>query len=108
MGGGFKGFAQKSTPANPLRQLGALVAKGAFREIKQKMDPEEHGGAPLLGLNGTVIKVHGSARPKMFKNAIAETSSAIQQKITEQIERAIGEANRRVAPLIETMPAAAQ
>jgi len=108
MGVGFKGLLKKGLTANPLRQLGALLAKGAFREIRQKMDPEEHGGAPLLGLNGTVIKVHGSARAKMFKNAIAQTSSAIQHKITEEMERAISEANRRVAPLIDAAPAAAQ
>ena len=108
MGVGFKGLLKKGLTANPLRQLGALLAKGAFREIKQKMDPEEHGGAPLLGLNGTVIKVHGSARPKMFKNAIAQTASALQQKITEQIEQAIAQANHRVAHVSVSSPATAQ
>jgi len=108
MGTGFKGLLKNALTANPLRQLGALLAKGAFQELKQKMDPEEHGGAPLLGLNGTVIKVHGSARKQMFKNAIRQTASAVQHKITEQIERAIGVANERAAHLPEATPAGGQ
>jgi len=107
MGTGFKGLLKNALTANPLRQLGAFLAKGAFQELKQKMDPEEHGGAPLLGLNGTVIKVHGSARKQMFKNAIRQTAAAVQHKITEQIEAAVAHANERVAPLLEGSPAVA-
>jgi len=107
MGTGFKGLLKNALTANPLRQLGALLAKGAFQELKQKMDPEEHGGAPLLGLNGTVIKVHGSARKQMFKNAIRQTAATVQHKITEQIEAAVAHANKRVAPLLEGSPAVA-
>lgn len=105
MGKGFTGLLRQALTANALRKLGAALASGAFREIKRKFDPEEHGGAPLLGLNGNVIKVHGSARKGMVKNAIGQTSASVQQKITEQIRAAIAEANQRVAHLIE--PAAA-
>ena len=42
--------------ANPLRKLGALLARNAFRAIKRRVDPEVYGGAALLGLNGTVMK----------------------------------------------------
>jgi len=106
IGGGFKGLLRKGLTANPLRKLGALLAKGAFREIKQKMDPEEHGGAPLLGLNGTVIKVHGSAKHFMFKNAISQAVAAVQLRITEKTERAVAEANSRVAHLLAPVPQA--
>ena len=46
MGTGFTRLLKRALTANPLRQLGAALAKGAFRSIKHKMDPEEHGGAP--------------------------------------------------------------
>jgi len=105
MGTGFTRLLKRALTANPLRQLGAALAKGAFRSIKHKMDPEEHGGAPLLGLNGNVIKVHGSARQQQVKNAITQTCTALQHKITEQIQTAVAQANQRAARLIE--PAAA-
>src|SRR5439155_2278629 len=53
---------KRELTANPGRQLGALLAKNAFRAIKRRIDPEVHGGAPLLGFNGAVMKAHGSAR----------------------------------------------
>ena len=105
MGTGFTRLLKRALTANPLRQLGAALAKGAFRSIKHKMDPEEHGGAPLLGLNGNVIKVHGSARQQQVKNAITQTCTALQHKITEQIQSAVAQANQRAARVIE--PAAA-
>src|SRR5262249_10756654 len=43
---------KRERTANPRRQLGALLAQNAFRAIKRRMDPEGHGGAPLLGFNG--------------------------------------------------------
>jgi glycerol-3-phosphate acyltransferase PlsX len=105
LGKGFTGLLKKALTANPLRMFGATLASGAFRDIKRKFDPEEHGGAPLLGLNGNVIKVHGSARKGMVKNAIGQTSVAVQQNITDQMRQAVAEANRRVAHLIEPMTA---
>lgn len=105
MGKGFTVLLKKALTANPLRGLGAALAKGAFREIKLKFDPEEHGGAPILGLNGNIIKVHGSARKGMVKNSIGQTSAAVQQNITEQIRDAVAQANQRVAHLIEPVAA---
>jgi len=58
---------------NPKRQIGALLLKNAFRAIKRRMDPELHGGAPLLGFNGPVMKAHGSARERAIASAIRIT-----------------------------------
>lgn len=67
------------------RQLGALLAKGAFKSIKQRVDPEMHGGAPLLGLNGNVIIAHGSSRERAIMNAIGQAVRSVQQKINQHI-----------------------
>ena len=99
MGKGLTGLLKRTMTANPLRKLGAALTRGAFRDIKICMDPEEHGGAPLLGLNGNVIKIHGSARERMVKNAIAQTSAAVQHKLNDQILHAIAQANQQVADL---------
>ncbi len=53
-------------------KIGALLAKPAFRTIRDKMDPSGVGGAPLLGLNGGVIKAHGNSNAKAFCAAILQ------------------------------------
>ena len=77
---------------NPKRQLGAYLAQNALRAIKRRMDPEADGGAPLLGLNGIVMKAHGSARERAITNAVRVATETIQH----QINRAIGDEIRLV------------
>ena len=55
-----------------LTKLGAGLAKPAFKNIKETMDYTEYGGAPLLGINGGVIKMHGSSNRYAVKNAIGQ------------------------------------
>jgi len=83
--------------ANLVRKFGATLARGAFQSIKRRMDPEGYGGAPLLGLNGTVIKVHGSAGERAFMNAIRVATETIHYKINETIVREVARANERLA-----------
>ena len=49
----------------------------------------EYGGAPLLGLNGLVVKVHGSATSKEMKNAIIQCITFTEQKINDKIKEQI-------------------
>ncbi len=58
-------------------KIGALLAKPAFRSLKHKMDYSEVGGAVLLGVNGGVIKAHGSSNAKAFMNAILQAEKLI-------------------------------
>ena len=58
-------------------KIGALLAKPAFRTLKHKMDYSEVGGAVLLGVNGGVIKAHGSSNEKAFMNAILQAEKMI-------------------------------
>jgi glycerol-3-phosphate acyltransferase PlsX len=78
---------------NPKRQLGALLAKNAFRNIKRRVDPDAHGGAPLLGLNGLVMKAHGSSREQAIMNALRMAAEAIQHDINRHIAEEIAAAN---------------
>lgn len=77
---------------NPKRQLGALLAKGAFRVIRQRTDPESHGGAPLLGLNGNVVIAHGSSQERAIMNAIGQAVKAVQHHVNEIISRELSAA----------------
>jgi glycerol-3-phosphate acyltransferase PlsX len=63
-------MVKQELKASRVRQFGAMLARGAFRKLKQRMDPDAYGGAPLLGLNGIVIKAHGSAKERAIMNAI--------------------------------------
>lgn len=75
--------------ANPLRLAGALLARGAFRQLRRRMNPDSYGGAPLLGLNGVVIKIHGSAGPGVVANAIRQSASAVSHQLNELISRRV-------------------
>lgn len=81
---------------NPIRILGSLIAYGGFRDIKHRMNPDSYGGAPLLGVNGMVIKVHGSAKPRMVANAIGQVATAVNHHLNAHIGTAIADANRRI------------
>lgn len=93
---GMGAWLKEELTKNPKRMLGAVLAKNALRTIKRRMDPDAYGGAPLLGLNGNVMKAHGSARERAIMNAIRITSEAIQHHINDIIKNEIAEANARL------------
>ncbi len=83
--------------ATPVRKLGALLAKSGFRTLKSKMDPEAHGGARILGLNGTVVKVHGSASERVVANALRQMAESASQHLNERICEAVARTPPRIA-----------
>lgn len=68
-----------------MTKLAAAVMLPRLRQLKRKMDYKEHGGAPLLGLNGLVVKCHGSSDVVAVKNAVRQARIAIQGKLIESI-----------------------
>jgi glycerol-3-phosphate acyltransferase PlsX len=90
--------------ANPRRKLGALLAQNAFRSIRRRLDPEGHGGAPLLGFNGAVMKAHGSARERAIANAIRITAENLQHHVNQIIAAEIAAANERLMSLETPLP----
>jgi len=79
---------------NTQRKLGAYLAKDAFQAIRRRMDPDVHGGAPLLGFNGIVFKAHGSARERAVTSAIRVTANAVKTHVNQTIARDIAAANK--------------
>lgn len=86
---------------NPMRMLGAMMCGGAFKAMKRKADPDEYGGAVLLGVNGICIKAHGASSPKAMKNAIRIAAGFVEEHFNEQIVREI----RKVHEQIQTTTA---
>lgn len=75
--------------ANPLRIFGALCLRGALRSMKRRMDPDLYGGAPLLGVNGTVIITHGASSHKAIFHAIRVSAEAARNGVTRKIEESL-------------------
>lgn len=73
----------------PFAMLGALLMKGAARAVKKEVDYSEYGGAPLLGVNGIVMKSHGRSSPKAIKNAIRAAMREIEHNILEKMRSAV-------------------
>ena len=65
--------------------LGAALCRGAFRRTKESVDPNDTTGAPLLGVNGTVVKVHGSCKHTAIRNGILGARRAIEGRVNEHI-----------------------
>lgn len=66
-------------------KIGALLVKPALKKTLKSFDLQEYGGAPLLGLNGLVVKTHGSATAVEVKNTILQCLEFKQQRINEKI-----------------------
>ncbi|MBA4698999.1 MAG: phosphate acyltransferase PlsX [Ruminococcus sp.] len=70
-------------------KIGALLVKPALKATLKNFDASEHGGAPLLGLNGLVVKTHGSSTSKEVCNSIIQCVTFKKQQINEKIKAAI-------------------
>ncbi|MEO7635037.1 MAG: phosphate acyltransferase PlsX [Sphingomicrobium sp.] len=66
-------------------KAGFALSKPALNLLKVHLDPNNHNGAVFLGLNGLVIKSHGSANPKGVANAIAVAARMVRNDITNKI-----------------------
>lgn len=70
-------------------KIGALLVKPALKGTLKQFDASEYGGAPLLGLNGLVVKTHGSSKSKEVCNTLLQCVTFKQQKINEKIKECI-------------------
>jgi glycerol-3-phosphate acyltransferase PlsX len=84
----------------PMRKFGAMLSQKAFRNLKKRLDPEVYGGAVLLGLNGIVIKTHGSSRARAITNAIRIAAEEIRHDINQKLALEIARANEKLAAAV--------
>jgi glycerol-3-phosphate acyltransferase PlsX len=78
---------REALTSSPLNQLGAAIASGAFRRLRERLDPSSVDGSPLLGLNGVVVKSHGGTNAKGFANAIRVAVDLAQSECGAEIQR---------------------
>lgn len=70
-------------------KVGAAILKGKLSEIKADFDYSEYGGAPILGVKGPIIKIHGSSKAKAVMNAILKSIPYVEGDVVGRIESAI-------------------
>ena len=81
------GIIKQELMADTRSKIGALLAKPAFHRVKKLMDYTEVGGAPLLGVQGTVVKAHGSSNAKAISSALRQAALIIRSGVTAEIEQ---------------------
>jgi glycerol-3-phosphate acyltransferase PlsX len=67
--------------------LAYLLIRNRLNAFKKRFDAKEHGGAPILGLNKTVIKAHGSSDAKAFSNAIRQAINCVELNVVDIIAK---------------------
>lgn len=70
-------------------KIGALLVKPALKKTLKAFDLQEYGGAPMLGLNGLVVKTHGSSKAVEIKNSVLQCVTFKEQKINDKIKEKI-------------------
>jgi glycerol-3-phosphate acyltransferase PlsX len=70
-------------------KIGAGLMKPIFETLRSKYDYEEHGGTPLLGVNGISIVCHGSSGPKSIMNSIFLAQKCIENKLIEDTQKSL-------------------
>jgi glycerol-3-phosphate acyltransferase PlsX len=93
---GMFSMLKRELMSNAKSKIGAYLAKDAFQAIRKRMDPEVHGGAPLLGFNGMVFKAHASARERAVASALRVTAEALQHQVNHVIAGEIARANEKL------------
>ncbi len=82
----FVGDLLRRSFSSSLRsKIGFLVSRPATELLKHHLDPNNHNGAVFLGLNGIVVKSHGSANAAGVANAVAVTARLLEEDVTERI-----------------------
>lgn len=87
------GTIKKEIMADPISKIGGALAKPAFKRVKSLMDYTEVGGAPLLGVQGAVVKAHGSSNGHAFACAIGQVVKMVDGHVVEIIEKQLAKLN---------------
>ena len=83
------GTIKKGLMSTTKSKIGAALCKGELKKTLKDFDASKFGGAPMLGLNGLVVKTHGSSKNTEIKNAIIQCVSFSEQNINEKIRENI-------------------
>lgn len=75
--------------ADPELQHAAELLAPAFEQAAAAIDPEQHGGAVLLGVNGVVVVAHGSSSPRAVASSVAAAADAVRSGVVDAVGKAM-------------------
>jgi len=87
--GTLLGIIKRELLADLRGKISALIGKPAYKRVKKLMDYKEVGGAPLLGVQGAVVKAHGSSDARAFCSAIGQCVKMVDGKVVSIIEEGV-------------------
>ncbi len=87
LAGTLMGMIKDAIMSTTVSKMGGVLIKKSMKEMGKKLDYTEYGGAPLLGLEGLVVKSHGSSNAKAFKNAIIQCKTFADKKVNDKIKQ---------------------
>ena len=94
MAGALTGMLKAEMLSSTRTKLGALLVKPALRAFKKRLDYEQYGGAPLLGVAGAVVKAHGSSNATAVMNAVRQARRMLEGDVAGLIARGVSELSK--------------
>jgi glycerol-3-phosphate acyltransferase PlsX len=91
MASALTGMLKAEMLSSTRTKLGALLVKPALRAFKKRLDYEQYGGAPLLGVSGAVVKAHGSSNATAIMNAVRQARRMLEGDVVGMISRGLSE-----------------
>lgn len=82
---------KRALMSSPLAMLGGILARAAIKRVERQLDPNEYGGAPLLGINGIAIVGHGRSNGRAIRSAIKVALTAHNQEMLDEIQRVLSQ-----------------
>ena len=80
------GMLKANLMSSRVSKIGAALSRPAFRKFKRSMDYNAYGGAPLLGVDGAVIKAHGASGETAIMNAVRQAREMLAGDVTGKIK----------------------
>ena len=89
LAGAMMGMLKANLMASKVSRVGAALSRPAFRKFKRSMDYNAYGGAPLLGVEGAVIKAHGASGETAIMNAVRQAREMLAGDVAGKIREGL-------------------
>jgi glycerol-3-phosphate acyltransferase PlsX len=99
-------FLKTALTRTLVAKFGALLASGAFRAFKDRLDPRKHNGGVFLGLNGIVVKSHGGTDALGFATAVDVAIDMVANGLVAKIAEDVAQVNALLTPAVPAVTAA--
>ena len=85
----FQKIIKNHLTSNIFRKINAFLLKGAFKDIKEHLDYRNVGAAWIIGVNGVVVKCHGSSDEKGYQGSLLQIKNTIDSNALEEIKKGL-------------------